>query len=123
MPLVSSHSQRVRRVVSELRRVRVGPMSVFESAVVASIEGAIRAAGGYVIKTHGDGKRAGLPDLIGCYRGRFFAIEVKAPGKEGTLTKRQAAELERIRRRGGIAFVGTSSAQVMGVLEDEVRAA
>lgn len=118
MPIVSSHSHRVRRVVSELRRFRVGPLTQFEASVVAAIVSAVERAGGYIVKTHGDGKRAGLPDLIGCFRGRFFAIEVKAPGKEGTLTRRQAAELDRIRRRGGIAFVATSAAQAMGVLDE-----
>ncbi len=25
---------------------------------------------------------SGIPDFVGCYKGKFFAIEVKAPGKK-----------------------------------------
>lgn len=37
------------------------------------------------IKIHGDGyTEAGTPDILGCYRSKMFAIEVKVPGKEPT---------------------------------------
>lgn len=116
MQIVPTHSQRIWRVVSELRRVRVGPLTQFESSVVEGIVRAIDRAGGFSIKTQGSAARSGMPDLIGCYRGRFFAIEVKSPGREGTLTRQQAATLRLIERRGGIAFVATSAAQAMEVL-------
>jgi hypothetical protein len=47
-------------------------------------------------------------DVIGCYRGRFFAIEVKAEGKKPTL--RQTQELLHMARAMGKTFVisGTS---------------
>jgi hypothetical protein len=47
-------------------------------------------------------------DVIGCYRGRFFAIEVKADGKKPTL--RQTQELTRMAMAMGETFVisGTS---------------
>ena len=47
--------------------------------------------------------RAGVPDIIGCYRGYFFAVECKA-GK-GKTTALQDAEIEKIRKAGGTAFV------------------
>ena len=47
--------------------------------------------------------RAGVPDIVGCYRGDFFAIECKA-GK-GRTTALQEAEIEKIRRVKGKAFV------------------
>lgn len=47
--------------------------------------------------------RAGIPDIVGCYRGRFFAVECKA-GK-GKTTAIQEAEIEKIRKAGGKAFV------------------
>lgn len=47
--------------------------------------------------------RAGVPDIIGCYRGYFFAVECKA-GK-GKTTALQDAEIDKIRRAGGKAFV------------------
>jgi len=55
--------------------------------------------------------RSGLPDIVGCWRGRFFAVECKAPGKLGNATALQNREMEMIRRAGGVAFVydGTMS--------------
>ena len=48
-------------------------------------------------------------DVLGCYRGRFFEVETKAPGKKPTL--RQQVELESIGRAMGKTFViiGTDS--------------
>ena len=42
-------------------------------------------------------------DVIGCYRGRFFAIEVKAPGKKPTL--RQTQTLSEMQAAMGRTFV------------------
>jgi hypothetical protein len=42
-------------------------------------------------------------DYLGCYRGRFFAVEAKAPGKKPT--DRQNMMIERMRRAGGTVFV------------------
>ena len=59
---------------------------------------------------------AGLPDIIGCTDGRFFAFEVKVPGKHATPL--HAATLAAIKRAGGIAETVTSLEQVKFVLED-----
>jgi hypothetical protein len=37
--------------------------------------------------------RVGDPDIAGCYLGRAFFLEVKAPGRENTVTDMQAREL------------------------------
>jgi hypothetical protein len=42
-------------------------------------------------------------DYLGCIRGKFFAIEAKAPGKKPTPL--QVNTIERIRAAGGVAFV------------------
>ena len=47
--------------------------------------------------------RAGIPDIIGCYNGRFLGIECKA-GK-GKTTALQDLELEKIRQAKGFAYV------------------
>jgi len=47
--------------------------------------------------------RAGIPDIVGCYRGRFFAVECKA-GK-GKTTAIQEAEIKKIQGAKGYAFV------------------
>jgi hypothetical protein len=46
-------------------------------------------------------------DVLGCYRGRFFEVETKAPGKKPTL--RQQVELESIGRAMGKTFVITGT--------------
>jgi len=47
--------------------------------------------------------RAGIPDIVGCYYGRYFAVECKA-GK-GKTTAIQEAEIKKIQRAKGYAFV------------------
>jgi len=49
--------------------------------------------------------RNGVPDVVGCWRGRFFAIECKAPGKIGTTTALQHREIQKINEAGGTAFI------------------
>ena len=46
---------------------------------------------------------SGVPDIIGCYKGRFFGIECKANGN--TPTALQWMNLEKIAAQGGIALV------------------
>ena len=47
--------------------------------------------------------RSGIPDIVGCYKGVFFAIECKA-GK-GIPTALQERELMNIKKAGGQAWV------------------
>lgn len=47
--------------------------------------------------------RSGIPDIVGCHRGYFFAIETKAGA--GKTTALQERELQQIRDAGGVAFV------------------
>ena len=52
--------------------------------------------------THGYG-RSGVPDIIGCLGGRFFAIECKAGKNKPTAL--QEREMQRIRDAGGHTLV------------------
>lgn len=52
--------------------------------------------------TGGFGK-SGVPDIVGCYKGRFFALECKA-GKNRP-TPLQELNLSQIRNAGGAALV------------------
>ena len=45
----------------------------------------------------------GVPDELICIRGKFFAVELKAPG--GKATGLQMEQIRRIRRAGGWAVV------------------
>ncbi len=63
----------------------------------------------------------GLPDLIGCHKGRFIGIEVKEPGKEDELTEIQQKRIDQINMAGGIAFMATSPEQVINKLKEEFK--
>lgn len=64
----------------------------------------IKAAGAYHITpaTGGYGI-SGTPDIVGCYNGRFFAIECKAGGN--TPTALQEVAIARIHKAKGAAIV------------------
>lgn len=68
----------------------------------------------YVVKTHGSIYSTGQPDLLGCYRGRMLALEVKRPG--GKPTKLQMAMLKKWEAAGAIAAVVHSVEEVKGIL-------
>ena len=51
--------------------------------------------------------RSGVPDIVGCYKGKFFGIECKAGKNKPTAL--QHKELDAIRNSGGIALVGKTS--------------
>jgi len=69
--------------------------------------------------------RVGIPDIIGTYRGRFFAIETKAPNKNPTTeaqrwnkcTPNQQMRIEEIREKGGLAIVCDDVEQAARMLD------
>jgi len=75
-----------------------------EGKVKAAVRKMLAKHGIYYFMPPGMGLgRSGIPDIIGCYNGRFIAIECKA-GK-GQLTALQARELALIKATGGFTFV------------------
>jgi len=56
--------------------------------------------------------RSGIPDFIGCYKGKFFSIEAKRPNGKGILTPYQRLENERIETAGGVAIIADAVEQV-----------
>jgi len=69
---------------------------------------------GYEIYYHmpvQNGMGAPTLDFIGCFRGQFFAIETKAPGKKPT--ERQLTTIADMERAGAKVFVydGTNTAE------------
>lgn len=57
----------------------------------------------YFLPATGGYGRSGVPDIVGCFNGKFWAIECKA-GK-GTTTALQDRELNAIRNARGEAWV------------------
>lgn len=61
-------------------------------------------------KMNGYGMRKGVADILGIYKGKFLAIEVKS--KRGVPTEEQLAFLEDVNRHNGIGFVARSLTDV-----------
>ena len=75
-----------------------------EGRVKAKVKKILDALGAYHFPaaTHGYG-RSGVPDFVGCYKGKFFAIECKANGNKPTAL--QEREITKIREAWGVALV------------------
>lgn len=73
-----------------------------EKTITKEILSWLRAHGFWAVKIHGGPfQRAGLPDIIACKKGRFFAFEVKRPG--GQLTTLQRGTLMDLSNHGAVA--------------------
>jgi Holliday junction resolvase len=68
----------------------------------------------YFMPATGGYGRSGVPDIVGCVSGKFFAIECKAPG--GRVTALQQREIENIIASGGVAFIYDGSISADEVL-------
>lgn len=69
----------------------------------------------WFFKVHGGPfQRAGIPDFVGCYRGRFFAIEVKQPGK--IPTPLQLIVMRELQEAGATVCVATSVAEAQALI-------
>tara|TARA_B100001057_G_C22702095_1_gene892167 strand:+ start:232 stop:549 length:318 start_codon:yes stop_codon:yes gene_type:complete len=75
-----------------------------EAKVKKKVADALKKLGAYYFYpvTGGYG-RSGVPDIVGCYEGKFFGIECKA-GK-GKTTALQEMNLKQIMAAGGISAV------------------
>jgi hypothetical protein len=73
--------------------------------------------GCFFVRIHGGPyQRIGLPDVVGLYRGTFFGLEIKMPGKERNLTDIQRATLKHINDAGGVGEMITSVEQAEEVV-------
>jgi hypothetical protein len=68
----------------------------------------------YVMKVHGSQFTTGQPDLIGCFDGRSFCLEVKQPGKKATPL--QEKRLREWSEAGALTGVVTSVDEVREVV-------
>jgi len=89
---------------------------VREATIVAAIQKTLRSRGAWVLKTHGESMQLrGIPDLIVCYRGLFFGLEVKVPGESATAIQQYA--LDEIAAAGGTAATVHSVSEALSVLD------
>ena len=71
----------------------------------------------FCFKMHGGMySTAGIPDIICCFHGNFYAFEVKT--ETGTGTQLQLNTIKKITAAGGQAFVVRSVDEVKGIIED-----
>ena len=63
----------------------------------------------YYSATAGPMSTGGIPDIMGCYKGKLYALEIKAPGRRGERNRGasplQVMQMEKIRASGGFAMV------------------
>lgn len=59
---------------------------------------------------------AGMSDIIGVYKGRFLAVEVKLPERRGTVTDIQGNFIHNIRDYGGLAGVATNVEEALEII-------
>ncbi len=87
-----------------------------EASVVKSILKWLNDQPGcHAVKTRGDNRQAGWPDIIGSWQGRFFAFEVKRPGSN-RVTALQQATLNKWQGARGIVGVVHSVDEVKKLL-------
>lgn len=89
-----------------------------EAKVKATVVAQLRELGAYFFYPVTSGYGAsGVPDIVGCYKGRFFGIECKAKGNKPT--ELQRINLNKIEGMGGIALVidEHNAAEVGGYLK------
>lgn len=69
----------------------------------------------WAVKTHGSAfAAAGTPDILGCYRGHGFALEVKAP--RGRVTPIQSRMLARWEDAGAAVAVVRSVSEALDAI-------
>lgn len=87
-----------------------------EGLLTHSVKQLLKAAGVFHWKVYQTlGAQRGVSDIIGCHKGRFFAIELKAP--KGTASPDQLQFVEDVKRAGGIGFVARDVETVIRELE------
>lgn len=72
--------------------------------------------------THGGPyQRSGIPDIVGCYKGRFFGVELKMPQKYPSPLQRKT--IRDILAAGGMGLVAWSLetvVEMLGIIDDEI---
>lgn len=101
-------------------------MSQRESKLSRNIMNSLRLKGCFCFKVWGsEHMMAGLPDIIGCHKGRFFAFEVKVPENRAGTSAIQEHIMEKIRAAGGISQVVCTleeACKILGLSNESVLA-
>lgn len=87
-----------------------------EQNIQAKIKKYLESKGAYVVKVV-QANKAGVPDLLACYKGKFVGLEVKTPKTLNNVSPLQAFNLSKISEAGGISYVVTSIEDVEKILK------
>lgn len=78
-----------------------GPESQFQDKVIKYLKSLDKC---WYVKIWGGGfMKSGIPDIIGCIKGRFFALELKAPN--GVASELQRRNIRIINKCGGLGYI------------------
>ena len=88
-----------------------------EQAIQSDILKYLKSVGAYTIKVSAATK-AGIPDIICCYKGRFIAIEVKRPETKTNISPLQVANITMIINAQGEALVAWSKDMVKTFIDN-----
>lgn len=77
-----------------------------ETILVGHMMDRLEAEGGWWLKVHGSiFQTAGVPDIIGCWKGRFVAVEAKMPGNgPSQIQEYTISLLKKAGARVGVAY-------------------
>ncbi len=90
-----------------------------EAKLSRAIIAALKQRGAFVFKVWGnEHMMAGLPDIIGVYRGQFIGVETKMPGN--TTSRRQDFVIGKLREAGARVVVAYSVSEALTVLDGVV---
>lgn len=79
-------------------------MTLSEKAFENKIKAELKNRGSYFIKHFSNrNTKKGIPDILACFKGKFFGIEVKA--ENGKVSELQKYNIRKIRQAGGIGIV------------------
>ncbi len=90
-----------------------------EQTIQKNITRYLESIGCYVVKVVAASK-SGVPDILGCYNGKMFAIEVKTPSTRSNVSPLQEYNLKAIRTAGGYAIVAWGVDMVKEYFEKEI---
>jgi len=86
------------------RRMKTFKHPRTERKLKVEVMAMLNEAGAWTFMPVPTGMQAATLDFLGCYKGRFFAIETKRPGE--VPTPRQTATMQWIKDAGGFAIWG-----------------
>ena len=91
-------------------------IAMTEQQIQKKITTFLEKQGCYVVKVI-SATKAGVPDILGCFNGKFFGIEVKKPTTKTNTSKLQEYNLMKIQEAAGYSCVAWDVEQAEDLLD------